>query len=89
MGVFVLSFVISACFFGILLSIKIDNAGKNQIKILKAIDNYADESEDYDKALILIRNMEDLRGTIFRLTDWGYKNILPKEDFELIEPYIQ
>lgn len=33
------------------------------------------DCEDYDK-------------TLWRLWDWGYKRILPREKFELIKPYI-
>ena len=34
-----------------------------------------DDTEDYDK-------------TLWRLHDWGYKNILPPEKFAIIKPFI-
>lgn len=37
--------------------------------------NYTDE-ESYDK-------------TFFKLFDWGYKNILPKDKYEIIKDYIE
>lgn len=33
-------------------------------------------------------DMEDFRQTVYRLTDWGYKRILPKEKYELVKPFI-
>ena len=75
--------------FGILLSFKCNNAFKNQWKILEAISNYIDETEEYRIAMLILTNMKSIPKTIFRLWDWGYKNILPKEDFELIKPYIK
>jgi hypothetical protein len=71
------------------MMIKADNAFRNQITILGAIDAYGDDTGDGDKVLSLITNMKPLRTMIFQLNDWGYENILPKEDFELIKPYIR
>ena len=34
-------------------------------------------------------DMEPYLKTLFRLWDWGYKRILPKEKFELIKPYLK
>lgn len=34
-------------------------------------------------------DMETFRETVFRLFDFGYTNILPKEKYEMIEPYIR
>ena len=34
-------------------------------------------------------DMEDYDATDNRITDWGYTNILPKEKFELIAPFIR
>lgn len=86
---FLLSVAFSILLYNVLLVFKVNNAYKNQTKILDAIDRYADETKDFGKALCLLNNAEELDETIWRLTDWGYKNILPKEDFELIEPYIK
>lgn len=73
----------------ICMLIKVENASKNQEKILNAIYAYAQTTGDYDTALMALAAMEDYEETIYRLWDWGYKNILPKEYFELIESYIQ
>lgn len=73
----------------IFLFLKPDNALKNQLKILMAIDKYAEETDDVENALRLIDAVESYAKTLFRFWDWGYKNILPKEDFELIKPYIK
>jgi len=86
---FILSVSILILLYELLMLIKIDNAYKNQEKILYAIDRYIYETNNYIKGFYLLESMEDFDATIFRLTDWGYKNILPKEDFELIESYIQ
>ena len=41
-----------------------------------------DDLIDYDL-------MEDYDETFKRIFDWGYTNILPKEQFELVKPYIK
>jgi hypothetical protein len=66
----------------------------NQIKINHAIHDYhvwciynAPKDYDYCKAV----DYEDKRGyfkTLFRVFDWGHKNILSKEKYELIKKYI-
>lgn len=73
----------------LIMMIKADNAFRNQITIFNAIDAYWDDTDDCDKALSLITNIKPLSTTIFQLNDWGYENILPKDDFELIKPYIR
>lgn len=39
--------------------------------------------------LRLLNSMEDYEDTLFRLWDFGCKNILPKEAYEIIKPYIK
>lgn len=73
----------------ILIFLKGENALKNQIKILNAIDSYGEDTGKYLDVLRMIDNMESSTRTIFRLWDWGYENILPQEDFEVIKPYIK
>lgn len=34
-------------------------------------------------------DMETYDSTLWRLWDWGYTRILPKEKFELVKPYIR
>jgi hypothetical protein len=76
-------------FWGFLFIIKAENAYKNQMIIYNAIVDYDKYYNDCEKALKLLKNVEDYTSTVFRLWDWGYTRILPKEDFELIKPYIQ
>ena len=85
--------ILSACMAGVLYSaiffVKVENAYNNHMKILKAIDGYVSEGGDAETGLLALNSMEHLSETIHRFTDWGCKNILPKEYFELIKPYIQ
>lgn len=48
------------------------------------------EECDWD-ALHLVEygDMEDYNKTFWRFWDWGYTRILPKDKFEIIEPYIK
>jgi hypothetical protein len=62
---------------------------RNQKTIADAISKFANETEEFDKALCLLHNMEHYVKTLCRLWDFGCKNILPKEDYELIKPYIK
>ena len=89
MDTFLLAFFVTTLVYCILLMIKCDNAINNQIKILNAIDTYVDETGDYKNAMFILDHMESLSQTTWRIFDWGYKNILPKEDFEWIKPYIK
>ena len=34
-------------------------------------------------------DMESYEATLFRLWDWGYSRILPKDKLEIIKPYIK
>ena len=66
------------------------NSCTNRIIIINAIyayhlwcfDNDADEEVDYT-------DMETYEETDRRWMDWGYTNILPKEKFEIIKPFIK
>ena len=59
------------------------------MKIVSAIELYAIDTDELDKATALLNNTEEYNKTLWRLWDFGYKNILPKADYELIKPYIQ
>ena len=89
METFLLAFVVTTLVYSTLLLIKSDNALRNQVKILNAIDAYADETGDCKNALFIMNRMESFSQTMWRLWDWGYTRILPKEDFEWIKPYIK
>ena len=41
-----------------------------------------------ETAFVDFEDTEAFEQTLFRLYDWGYKRILPKEKFEIIKPYI-
>lgn len=89
MKLFLLAFSVTTIVYSLLLIIKSEISLKNHIKILYAIDSYVEETKNYGKGLDLIHNVEPVIQTTFRIWDWGYKNILHKEDFELIKPYIK
>ena len=86
---FIMTVLLVVIFYGILLLFKMKNTYENQKIILDAIVGYDDDYNDLSKTLELMGNMESYSSTVFRLWDWGYTRILPKEDFELIKPYIQ
>lgn len=65
---------------------------KNHMIINDAIFNYQmnklHSTEDILHPDINYEDMESFEATLFRLWDFGYKNILPPEKFEKIEPFI-
>jgi hypothetical protein len=71
------------------LIIKAEVGFRHHEMLLDAVLTYGLESEEYDKAIEIMEHMRSYPDTVFRLWDWGYENILPKEDFELIKPYIR
>lgn len=84
--------IICLLFFTI-LNFKNMNTAKNQIRILNAITDYQDDcvkKDMYKEALnVTIQDKEDYDKTLWRLWDWGYTRILPKDKFEIIKPYIK
>lgn len=74
---------------GIFLLIKNEHTFRNQLIILEAIGEYSriQISKELDFEVELI-DMEPYAKTLFRLWDWGYTRILPKDKFEIIKPYI-
>ena len=79
--------VLSVFFIKSLLSLYYHN------KILDAILNYKLTNLDnllaYDMSKVDFDDTEDIARTIFRIWDWGYKRILPKDKLEIIKPYIK
>lgn len=64
--------------FCVFMLVKNEITCKHRLKICKAIDRYRNpELVDYD-------DMESYDDTLFRLWDWGYTRILPKEKYALI-----
>jgi hypothetical protein len=69
--------------------VKLSNAAENRRKIMYAIDAYVTEFNDAHEGLRLLFAMKDFCVIWIRFWDWGYTRILPKEDFELIKPYLE
>lgn len=85
------------CIFSLLMSvlvlfffIKNDNTLKNQCIIIDAIFEYKmDYIHNNQECLVDYSDQESYVSTLLRFWDWGYKNILPKEKYEIIKPYIK
>lgn len=77
----------------IIIGFKNDVTYKNHKIITDAIYNYRVDmiiSGKYEQRdLVDYQDMETYNKTLFRLWDWGYKKILPKDKFELVKPYIE
>lgn len=77
----------------IVLSFKNTNTAKNHIKILNAIMDYQNDCVQknmFKEARdVSFEDKEDYNNTFWRLWDWGYTRILPKDKFEIIKPYIK
>lgn len=66
---------------------KNNNTLKQRQKIGRAICDYHMATE-VDNWQVDYTDVEDYDKTLFRIWDWGYTNILPKEKFEIIKPFI-
>ena len=44
---------------------------------------------DLREKIVSYNDEEPYDSTLFRFWDWGYKRILPKEKYRIIEPYIK
>ena len=81
------TFIIVIC---IILLFKNENTYKNHTLIDDAIYLYQTECVKMRKIYeVTYDDMEDYRKTCYRLNDWGYENILPRDKFEIIKPYIR
>lgn len=83
-------FALLALLVCIFLIIKNENAEHNHTIIIDAIYAYQLDMckmyiYDYE---VDFKDMESYGKTLFRLWDWGYKNILPPDKFKIIKPYI-
>lgn len=83
---YTLAFCITVVIFCIYIVIKNENTYNKRYLISKAIYCLRIKNSN---ANVNYCNMEDYNKTLFRLFDWGYKDILSKEDFEVLEPYIE
>lgn len=76
--------------FNILVLIKNGNTFRNHKIILYAIYDYAvDQDKKGEAYSVYFDDMEEYDTTLLRWWDWGYKNILPRDKFKIIEPYIR
>lgn len=74
----------------IVMMIKNEVTYHHHMRILKAIKEYQNMCREYGKISdVDYDDMENYECTLFRLWDWGYTRILPKDKFEIIKPYIK
>jgi len=79
-----ITFIIKMVF--VYMSIKTISEYMQQSKILKIIyQRYVDDVLTYEEASYAMNDMTHLK---FRLFDWGYENIVPKEVYDKIKPYL-
>lgn len=72
------------------MAAKNNNTYRMQMKILDAIYDYNIDCIKGNKvSMVNFADIESYKSTYFRLWDWGYENILPKEKYEIIKPYIK
>lgn len=81
-------------FYNIYMIFKNNNTFKQRRKIIKAIHTYFQSKngiEEMDVAEIdyMYHSVEPYDDTLNRRFDWGYKNIVPPDVYEKIEPYIK
>lgn len=74
-----------------ILMCKNKNTCKNQIIITHAIGEYHRamiKCGAFDKILVDYEDMRDYNKTLWRIFDWGYTHILPKDKYEIIKRFI-
>lgn len=71
---------------------KVNNALRNHVLIATAIYLYQEDridKKDFDHVDdVRFEDIEEFEKTVYRMTDWGYKRILPKEKYELVKPFL-
>lgn len=74
----------------VILFFKNNNTYKNHIILLNAITehNRAAMLEDQCDKRISYECIESYYKTLFNLFDWGYKNLVPRDVYKRIEPFI-
>lgn len=76
----------------VIVGIKNFNTAIKRKRIINAICDYHVDLIDNNalcNSQVEYADMESYNKTLFRLWDWSYTNILPKDKFELIKPYIK
>ena len=86
-----LYFLLSVIAFCLVMGIKNSVTYINHKRISDAIHIYRLES--FKKGIyepeVDYEDSEEYFKTLFRLWDWGYTRILPKEKFDIIKPYFK
>lgn len=74
----------------VIVYFKNNNTYKNHMIILNAIAkyNWAAILEDQCDKRIEYACIESYYKTLFNLFDWGYKNLVPRDVYKRIEPFI-
>lgn len=85
----ILIYIFIALFYLVMLA-KLSVTMENRLIITQAIFKYqldASKCEEFEWT-VDYSDMESYDRTLWRLWDWGYKRILPKEKFEYLGDYI-
>lgn len=84
--------VLAALIFYGYMWLKVNNACRNHVLIATAIFLYREDrfgQKDFGHVDdVRFEDLEEFEKTVFRMTDWGYKRILPKEKYELVKPFL-
>lgn len=82
--------IVAVIVLGIIALIKNEVTYRNNLKIIDAILMY--QINTVRKGCFpkedLYRKMKSYGRCLFNIFDWGYKNILPPEDYEKVKKYI-
>ena len=88
-GLIFIGLCIIAFIFCLMILKKNENTYVMHVKIVYAIyKHHLQCIEQKETAKVNYGDMESYDRTLYRLWDWGYTHILPKEKFEIIKPYI-
>lgn len=88
--IFLKWFLLFLALFVVLAKIKADITYENHCKVLRAIKGYRAACKITNKQpLVDFDDMIDYEESAKQIFDWSCKNILPKEKFELIKPFME
>lgn len=74
----------------VILLVKNEVTYRNVIIIARAIHDYhSRQIIEYAPIFVYYDDMISYPKVLFRICDWGYKNILPPDKYVLIAPYIK
>jgi hypothetical protein len=88
----ILSLLVLADIFGLIMLAKCDVTNRQRTKIRDAIHEYHYElirKRRFGSYKVDYNDMETYNQTLFRLWDWGPTRILPPEKYEIIKQYIE